>query len=340
MDSNNKNKWDIQSDRGFTIIELIIAMLIASVVAMSGFALFSATNRSYQVQEGVIQAQQSARAALGRLARDIRMAGFGLDKERVPYPITIGEDVGTAITLDGPITVFDSVAGPDRIILLGIGSQAGVLQNLSGFEYNQKEQYLLRLNSVDAFMTNGGAFVPERKFITIDGAYMLELNTVQGSLDQNILRAAKELPKDFKEDSLVYIVQAIEYSIADDVTGCSPEKPCLVSKDYTYIRGGSAGSAPQLYAENIEDIQFAFGFGPFVDKNGNGSYDAGDFVDGLTALEQHRIQAVRVTVVARAGQDPLGKKFKRPAVENHPEGDINFYRRRVLSQVIDLRNPF
>ena len=63
-------------ERGFTIVELLVAMAVASLVAMSGFALFSQSNWSYQVQENVGEAQQNARIAVDRIAKDIRTAGF------------------------------------------------------------------------------------------------------------------------------------------------------------------------------------------------------------------------------------------------------------------------
>ncbi len=62
--------------RGFTLIELMIALfiglfLVAGVVTMVDFS-----TRTYRAQERVADAQQDARAALEIMARDIRMAGF------------------------------------------------------------------------------------------------------------------------------------------------------------------------------------------------------------------------------------------------------------------------
>ncbi|APG25383.1 PilW family protein [Syntrophotalea acetylenica] len=62
--------------RGFSLIEVLVAMAIMGVVVAAVYATFIATQRQAYTQEDVIEVQQNLRAGLDFMARDIRMAEF------------------------------------------------------------------------------------------------------------------------------------------------------------------------------------------------------------------------------------------------------------------------
>ena len=66
----------VKHNKGVTLIELLIVMVIAVVLVGGIYALFMTQQRSYFVQDRVAGIQQDARVALDLMARDIRMAGF------------------------------------------------------------------------------------------------------------------------------------------------------------------------------------------------------------------------------------------------------------------------
>jgi type IV pilus assembly protein PilW len=61
---------------GFTIIELLVALSITSILIAGAYRTFNAQHKVYHVQNEVIEMQQGVRVAMDILARDIRMAGF------------------------------------------------------------------------------------------------------------------------------------------------------------------------------------------------------------------------------------------------------------------------
>lgn len=66
-----------RNDRaGFTLIEVLIALLIAGLAAGSIYGVFISSNRSYRTQENVTDAQQRVRVGMEMMVRDIRMAGL------------------------------------------------------------------------------------------------------------------------------------------------------------------------------------------------------------------------------------------------------------------------
>ena len=62
--------------RGFTIVELLVAMAIVGLVLGAMYAVFTSSNRSYHTQDRVVDTQQGLRVGIDFLIRDIRLAGL------------------------------------------------------------------------------------------------------------------------------------------------------------------------------------------------------------------------------------------------------------------------
>ena len=62
--------------RGITLIELMIALVIGAVLMTGLFTAFISQHRSYTVQDQISTVQQSVRAGMSLMVREIRMAGF------------------------------------------------------------------------------------------------------------------------------------------------------------------------------------------------------------------------------------------------------------------------
>lgn len=151
------------SQRGFTLVELMIAMLLGLVVVGGAISVLISNKNSYRTNEGVSQIQESARTAFELLARDIRQTGgTGCDNARrmanvlgstatwwqswasvrgfdgaqadtaVAFSATTGERVNGTDSLqlrsiDGsgfPVDVHAAGAGTMRINNAGLGSLA------------------------------------------------------------------------------------------------------------------------------------------------------------------------------------------------------------------------
>jgi type IV pilus assembly protein PilW len=71
----HRSKYRIQ---GLSLIELMIALLIGTVLVMGMVQVFGASRAAYQLSEGLSRVQENGRFAMDFLQRDIRMAGhFG-----------------------------------------------------------------------------------------------------------------------------------------------------------------------------------------------------------------------------------------------------------------------
>lgn len=70
------SRFGRQDERGFTLIELIIAMTVGLVVLAAMYGVFTIQNRHLKIEEQLAEMQQNARAAMDMMTREIRMAGY------------------------------------------------------------------------------------------------------------------------------------------------------------------------------------------------------------------------------------------------------------------------
>jgi prepilin-type N-terminal cleavage/methylation domain-containing protein len=62
--------------RGFSLIELLVALVIMSVVSLAIYGVFSVSSRTYTTQSVTAGVQQSVRSAMEVMLQDIRAAGL------------------------------------------------------------------------------------------------------------------------------------------------------------------------------------------------------------------------------------------------------------------------
>jgi type IV pilus assembly protein PilW len=66
----------LKSDRGFTLTELMVSLVISGVLMTAVYAVFNSQQKSYAMQDQLAAAHQNLRAAMNFMVKDIRMAGF------------------------------------------------------------------------------------------------------------------------------------------------------------------------------------------------------------------------------------------------------------------------
>lgn len=91
---------------GFTMIELMVAMAVSSVVLASIYQVYNTQLKTYTTQQQIVEMQQNMRAILYMMEREIRMAGYapggGLGGEENPvFNIARVDDVRYEIDITG-----------------------------------------------------------------------------------------------------------------------------------------------------------------------------------------------------------------------------------------------
>jgi type IV pilus assembly protein PilW len=102
----------VKRTQGFSLVELLVVIVIAGIVMTSVYSMLFTQQRSYQVQEQVVEVQQGLRAGLDLLLYELRMAGYDPDDDDLAG-ITVAADDSITFTLvaddDGEDNDSDSV---------------------------------------------------------------------------------------------------------------------------------------------------------------------------------------------------------------------------------------
>jgi type IV pilus assembly protein PilW len=94
------------SNQGFTMIELLVAMVVSLLAMAAIYSTFLNQFKSYQVQGETAAMQQNIRTAMFYMQREIRMAGCD--------PQSVGS-FGITTANAGSITFTEDVRGPDVV---------------------------------------------------------------------------------------------------------------------------------------------------------------------------------------------------------------------------------
>jgi prepilin-type N-terminal cleavage/methylation domain-containing protein len=116
----------IQRQRGYTLIEILVAVAIFATVMIVALLLYDQSNRVFKQSNESAEMQQNTRVAFEKVVADLRMAGFDYKRAGAPPGGTVQEwtkttdyGTGTMVTPDPPnghvykvITSGKSGAGP------------------------------------------------------------------------------------------------------------------------------------------------------------------------------------------------------------------------------------
>jgi type IV pilus assembly protein PilW len=368
--------------QGVTLIELMIGALVATTIIAAGYAVLTSSSKAMTTNEQTVETQQNVRVAMEFLFRDIRQAGFGMNGPVGNCPTAI---VPADHTPAGPDR------GPDRISLVApVGNTVGTATDppwLLNNDTSIGSGVPLALPSAIA-VTNmvseaGGSLTVPPAVISIGGAIT---TTVTAAAGANLTVPTVNLPTAMKQNTPIYLLQCITYQIIPppDVAGlCAGRAPCLVRGVAGGMTAGvldctTAGSRCTSIADEIEDIQFAYGCDGCVAAVNGGiadgiidtqpltalGFDQGDFVTNITwgtgLMTADKIQLAQLTIVGRQrrADQGFGESNQQTVqgmalqVSDHLHSDGLFAagdyaaltpsytstRRRLLTRTIELRN--
>lgn len=292
------------NERGFTLVELLIAVAITAIVTAAGYVYFNNMFNFSIAHNRTADMQQDVRVAMDIMGREIRAAGFGV----------IDPLGGTVLGAVSPITPGNNVDSDpdgnpgrlDRMTLVGGYQQIAVLS----------ANALDTANQITVTFQPG--FDPTTVVgmtVTLGGFYYGTVIARAG----NTLTLSAPLNRGYTALDAVIQIQTIVYSV-----GMSGTTPVLFRS--------VNGAANQIIASGIEDLQFAYLLNTGAESNNPAVVAPPSFPN---------IVAVRVSLLARA-LDPNRSATSvsiRPALEDHAAGAApDRFHRRLLTKVVEVRN--
>jgi prepilin-type N-terminal cleavage/methylation domain-containing protein len=224
------NQKIFKKAKGITLIELLIALVISSILIAGIYRTFIQQQKSYATQEQVADMQQNVRVAINRMMREIRMTGFGNVQGVLPVTFLGGRTYPNVINTDlpfaGALTIVSAIGGNAILTAQPGGPLASNQIQVSALaEFDTNDRKYISIGALEShFIT--AIDVPNK---------VLTLNTDVG----NFYQIGGMNP------TLVYAIRGISYQIANDASG----RPIL-------RRDENIGGGFQPVADNIEAIEF------------------------------------------------------------------------------------
>ena len=168
-------------EKGFTLIELVVAMAIAGIVMAGMVAAYRQQTRSAANLGLRVVAQQNLRAGLYHLERDLRMAGADLTGRAYNGTLAIRTAEAGRVTLSWDDN-SDGAISADEVITYSLYASSGMkTRNLGRSEGGARNQPVAQnIEAMDIHYFGRNATVPMARPVT--GARRGEIRRVQVTL--------------------------------------------------------------------------------------------------------------------------------------------------------------
>lgn len=307
---------------GFSLVELMVAMLISLMLGAAAVSVFLSNKRIYSATEGLGRIQESARIAFELMSRDIREAGGNPCDVRMDLVNVLSDTTNWWAAYEAGISGFDDGDHPDSAdatdaIRIQYFQDTGVVT--SGGMANATGQ--LPVSSTSGFEARQilmacGFFPSSPTEPVTDTAAIFSAGVAGGAITHAIAdgntsaefsNATQPIAVSFPTGSSLGRLRALEWYVgANDDGGTS-----LYRRQLVYADTGPEMGAPEEIVPDVTDLQLTY--------LENGAWTAG------VASGWNNVTAVQIALVMQARDSRAGGV----------EGELIS---RRLENVIALRN--
>lgn len=331
------------SSRGFTLVEVLVALAISGIILAAILQVFSNSQTSYNTQEDVAAMQQNVRVAKMLLERDVRMAGSGAmnlqgpDKDDPRILPLLFENAQGVTGTDRLTVIYQAPDGGTCGTLmlenskLAATTEAEVLDS-SGWETGSCSwngtDYTLPVTNMPVVISS-----PDKSTANV---------LIATAIGSNKVTFGPDAIPDSEGAALYNLLEinpgnSLPNTHANDLAANSSIQFFNLYKAVYYVApmdNGNpglwrdTGTGGELIAENIEDFQCAF------------QLEDGTWIDNrdLTDTEIPDVRLVRLNLVARGVRPDNNFSGGRPGLEDHAAGPADNFRRRPLTFTVKVRN--
>lgn len=224
----------IKSISGISVIELLIALFLTGIITTAMFKVYSTQHKNWMIQDSVVEMQQNARATLDELARQLRMAGYGLPN--CVSPIDTGYN-GHDSSSDS-IAIYYRTDTCDATLNTAMASVSSFPLDFTG-------------SAVSCFHATQEAYIYNPNLDA--GEFFIIQSVDVGSFT---ITPTAALSTAYPKGSAVYAIDRIMFKI-DRSDADHPMLTMRLGTDLA-LATGSERYLPQPYASDIDDIQFTY----------------------------------------------------------------------------------
>jgi type IV pilus assembly protein PilW len=362
-------------ERGFTLVELLISMVISSVIVAAGYTVLTTTHKATISNERAVGTQQNVRVAMELIARDIKQAGFGMPlAPNTPVGGTAGNCApgGTAAAIRPvdnnsaiPLTAVNDT-GADTISVVVPRTNPSWVLAIAAPTGGAGSFTTITLSAAAVTeMVTEGMVSGSGAYVSLGGVVTVPVTSSAGATIT--LGSPTYAPLNFRIGTQVYLLQCVTYQVQTGAANCGTAGPCLTRT----VDSGTAPTVTTSLVDGVEDMQFSYGCdgcnttinsgvpnSVIDDFNGNNTFDVADFqtnrVWTVGTFDPATIRLAQINIVARqtaidqgTGEGIQAGALSAPLqVSDHlPSNDAGYaaatyqsFRRRFLTRTVDTRN--
>jgi len=338
------DRQNFKAAQGFTIVELMIAMLLGLMLSGAMVAVFVDSRQSYNTSETVMRMQDDARQALRELSTDLTMAGFWAE---LMLPVDITPDANLAVAANGdcgpagvPWVYRAIVPGTSQsLALTAIDNATGAAVNAGhsciAASQVQAGSDVIAIKRVAGTNSSCPAICPAPFDNTVDNAVYLRTNGTLGLLYRKPEAAAAAVPApfwDWEYRPRIYYVRNFARVAGDGIpTLC---RKVLLYRTTPPTMDPLVPGTTECLAQGVESLQIEFG----LDSDGDGEPNV--YVTGATIAQMQTVVAARLFLLLRGtDRDIQYRNDKTYQISNAPAlTPADDFHRRVFSVTVGLRN--
>lgn len=340
----------ILNQKGLSLIELMIAMVIGLALTSGAIQIFISTKNVYRIEDALSQLQQTGRFIVDKMAQDIRMAGYNGCSSRGTVTVNSIAKAPIPIAMDGS----DSIRGYNGSSTVWTPAIATNL-NLSGVVTNTDVLNIQRADSCGAQLTatfdadeaniqvassNGCGFEQNQAVLITDciNADVYQINSaVTTSSGKDTLaqgtaaNSTNTLSKSFGNDAVIFRLMSTAYYVG---TGASGE-PAIFQSSWNPTADTTINSSDfntVELADGVEDIQILYG-----EDTGGGDEYADTYVTANSVSDWERIRSVRINLLLRS-PDRITSEPRSITFNGATVGGADNRLRMVYTSTVTLRN--
>ncbi len=293
---NNRN--------GFTLIELMVSILLASILMVTFYTLLTSQQRTYNSQDLIVEMQQNVRTAMDTLTREFRSIGYGVPTADTPSEIAvISSATENTITF---LVDLDNV----KATLTADYTAGNTTLSVDTVSETSSDSYYGNFSAGDTIYITDGS-----KWEATDVS-----STSQGSL------GIGALTNDFSQGSVLHVINTITYAQNPSDHKHSTDAPTIK------LTRSVDGSTAQPVVDDIDYLEFKY----YDDSDSQvGSATPYKSVS-LSSGDVGDVRKIKVLFIARTSrEDP---SYSSSGVYNCGDKYSDQYHRLTLESEIKLRN--
>ncbi|RIL05856.1 MAG: hypothetical protein DCC71_08885 [Proteobacteria bacterium] len=313
---------------GFTMVEILVAVAILTVVVAGVMESFVVQNRAYTVVDQTTESQQNLRAIAHLLERDLRMTGFMVDEAASACGIDATNAADTLYVTDATaIDPANQAAANLGVPVIGYGGSVNeyplALQNVPPSPVLDGQPFY------DAINSDG---IPDSDFQVGAGAILYDRNDPNRGTACGVVTHVS--------------ASSVRVDFENAIGSVGGQQLVLVpAHRYAVDANGALTRDGQPLANDVDDLQVAY----FIDANGDGQVTTADEYEGSAGAtaaytsagtDHSNLREIRFNLVlrSRTNDAEYSEGTDQPTENRAGSGLADGFRRRAFTTTVRPRN--